>query len=241
VSLNTFVPPSHPLYQAEARGYAHDPQAGAALLEAAGYVDADGNPETPRVARGVPGVPDGTPLAFTYQTLGGGERQQAALLIRDWLAQCGIEVDLQLVEPGTLFAPGPDGPLFGRRFDMAQFSWPASLEPACFLYTSTEIPGPYPQFPKGWGGANNTAFSNPAFDRACQRARLSLPDTPDHAAAHREAQAIFAEELPAIPLYVHLSWAAMRADLCGIELQVPVENPLWNLETWDYGPQAVCD
>lgn len=241
VSLNTFVPPTHPLYNNEARDYAYDPQAAASLLEAAGWVDADGNTGTPRIAQGVPGVPDGTPLVFSYQTLGGGERQGAAELIRDWLAQCGIAVNLQYLEREAFFAPGPDGPLFGRRFDMAQFAWPASLQPACFLYSTGEIPGPYPQFPKGWGGANDTGFSNLAFDRACQRARFSLPDSPDYAMAHREAQAVFAEELPAIPLYVHLTWAAMRVDLCGVELQEPVENTLWNLETWDYGPDAVCD
>ncbi len=240
VSLNTYVLPAHPLYNAQARAYAYDPQAAASALDAAGWIDIDGNPQTPRVSRGVQGVPDGTPLALNYQTLGGGERQQAAQLIRDGLALCGVQVNLQFGEREALFAPGPDGQVFGRRFDMAQFAWPASLQPDCFLYQTKEIPGPYPQFPKGWGGANETGYSNPEFDQACQRARLSLPDYPEYADAHRQAQAIFAEDLPVLPLYVHLTWAAMRSDLCGVDLTVPVESPFWNLEMWDYGEESKC-
>jgi len=240
VTLNTYVLPTHPLYNAQAPGYNYDPQAAAASLDAAGWVDGDNNPQTPRTAQGVAGIPDGTPLSFIYQTLGGGEEQQVAELIRDSLAQCGFQVNLQLGEATALFAPGPDGPIFGRRFDMAQFGWPASLQPACYLYLSAEIPGPYPQFPKGWGGANETGYSNPAFDQACQQARLSLLDSPEYAEAHHQAQAIFAEDLPSIPLYVHLVWAAMRTDLCGPDLQKPVESALWNIETWDYGKDALC-
>jgi peptide/nickel transport system substrate-binding protein len=241
VGLNTYLPPAHPLYNQAARSYAYDPSAAENLFSAAGWVDVDGNPQTPRLSQGVPGVPDGTPLSFTYQTLGGGERQQAAQMIRDDLAQCGVQVNLQFGEREALFAPGPEGPIFGRSFDIAQFGWPVSIQPACFLYVTSEIPGPYPQFPKGWGGANASGYSNPAFDEACQRAQLSLPDMPEHAEAHRQAQAIFAEDLPAIPLYVHLTWAAMRGDLCGVDLQSPVENSLWNLELWDYGEGVICE
>ena len=239
VTLNTYVLPAHPLYNTQARSYAYDPQAAATALDAAGWIDVDGNPQTPRVSQGVQGVPDGTPLTVNYQTLGGGERQQAAQMIRDGLAQCGVQVNLQFGERDMLFAPGPDGLVFGRRFDMAQFAWPSSLQPACSLYVTSEIPGPYPQYPKGWGGANETGYSSPEFDQACQRARLSLPDFPEYAEAHRQAQAIFAEDLPVLPLYVHLNWSAMRPDLCGADLTVPVDSVLWNLETWDYG-EGVC-
>jgi peptide/nickel transport system substrate-binding protein len=240
VTLNTYVHPAHPLYNAEVNSYAYDPQAAAASLDAAGWLDTDGDPQTPRLSQGVTGVPDGTPLTLNYQTLGGGERQQMAEQIRDGLAQCGIQVDLQFGEREAVFAPGPDGPVFGRRFDLAQFAWPASLQPSCSLFITSEIPGLYPQFSKGWGGANETGYSNPEFDQACLRARLSLPDSAEYAQAHHQAQAIFAQDLPVLPLYVHLTWVAMRPDLCGVDLQAPVESALWNLEVWDYGDEAVC-
>jgi ABC-type transport system substrate-binding protein len=119
---------------------------------------------------------------------------------------------------------------------MAQFAWTNSLEPPCFLYTSDEIPGPYPDYPKGWGGANASGYSNPEFDQACQLARTTLPDRPEHAQAHRRAQEIFADDLPAIPLYLHLKYAATRPDMCGLILDPSASSALWNLEDFDYGP-----
>ena len=241
VELNTYLPPSHPLYNQSAPAYAYDPQAAGELLTSAGWIDSDGQPGTARISQGVPGVPDGTSLSFTYQTLGGGERQQVAERIRTGLAQCGIQVNLEYGEREALFAPGPEGPIFGRSYAMAQFGWPIAAQPACSLYTTGEIPGPSPQSIKGWGGANATGYSNPAFDSACQLGRLSLPDYPEYAEAHSQAQAIFVEDLPVIPLYVHLTWAAMRPDLCGVDLGSPVENGLWNLEIWDYGNNVSCE
>jgi ABC-type transport system substrate-binding protein len=121
---------------------------------------------------------------------------------------------------------------------MAQFAWSSSLEPPCFLYVSDEVPGPYPEHPKGWGGANASGYSNPEFDLACQTARFSLPDMPEHAAAHQQAQAIFAEDLPVIPLYLHVDHLATRPDMCGVIMDPSAGSSLWNLEAFDYGPNC---
>jgi peptide/nickel transport system substrate-binding protein len=139
------------------------------------------------------------------------------------------------MEPDQLFAPGPDSPIFGRNFDMAQFGWTSSIEPPCFLYTSNEIPGPYPDHLRGWGGANASGFSNPDFDQACLIARFSLPDSQEYGEVHRRAQEIFAEELPAIPLYLRVKVAAMRTDLCGAVPDPSAASALWNLEAFNYG------
>ena len=232
---DTYVPPGHPLANPEAKAYPFDPQAGAALLQAAGWVDSDSNPVTPRVSLGVPGVVDGTPFTFTYLTADDAERQQVAQILKESLAQCGIQVEISAGNYEQLFAPGPDGPVFGRNFAMAQFGWVTSLEPPCFLYTTQEIPGPYPKYPKGWGGANASGFSSPEFNQACQTASTSLPDTPAYQSAHFQAQAIFAEELPSIPLYLRLKVVAMRPDMCNVEVDPSADSALWNLEAFDYG------
>jgi len=186
----------------------------------------------------VPGIPDGTPLTITYQTLDGADRQGVAQIVASSLALCGIQLELSFSDWDTLFAPGPDGSLFGRRFEMAQFAWSSSLEPPCFLYASDEVPGPYPEYPKGWGGANASGYSNPEFDQACKVARFSLPDMPEHTEAHHQAQAIFAEDLPAIPLYLHVDSVATRPDMCGVSLDPSAGSSLWNLEAFDYGPHC---
>lgn len=232
---NTYVSPADPLYNPAARSYAFDPQKASALLESIGWTDPDQNPATPRLARGVAGVPDGTPFQFTYLTSADDENQHAAQIVKDSLAQCGIQVDLKPGSSSEIFASGPDGPIFGRNFEMAQFAWTAASEPPCYLYSSSEIPGPYPDFPKGWGGANYTGYSNPDFDQACQKAMASLADWPERLEAHRKAQAIFAEDLPVIPLYLRVKLVAMRPDLCNVVVDPSADSTLWNLEKFDYG------
>jgi peptide/nickel transport system substrate-binding protein len=235
---DSYVPSSHPLHNPGLKRYEFDPRAAAALFDAAGWVDNDSDPVTPRQSLGVPGVPDGTPFSFTLLTSDDEERLRAAQIIQESLAQCGVQVQINALGWETLLAPGPEGPVFGRNFDMAQFAWVTSITPPCFLYTTGEIPGPYPQYPKGWGGANASGYSNPDFDQACRMALSTLPDFPEYQAAHYQAQAIFVEDLPAIPLYLHAMLAAMRPDMCTVELDPSADSGLWNLEKFNYGPDC---
>jgi len=236
---DTYVPPGHPLANSQVTRYEYDPQGASQQLEAIGWRDLDQNPATPRLAQGVPNVPDGTPLEVSYLTTDDDERRQVAESIRASLAGCGVKLQVSYVPEGELFAPGPDGLLFGRKFQMAQFGWATSLDPPCYLYTSREIPGPYPDYPNGWGGANAGGYSNPEYDLACTQALTSLPDWPLHSEAHQRAQAIFADDLPAIPLYLRLRLVAYRPDLCGVALDSSVESALWNLESFRLGEP--CD
>jgi peptide/nickel transport system substrate-binding protein len=147
-------------------------------------------------------------------------------------------LNVSFISAEQLFAPGPEGSVFGRNFQMAQFGWETSNDPACFLYTTQEIPGPYPDYPKGWGGANLTGYSSPEFDQACETARSTLPDQPEHAETHRLAQSIFAEDLPVIPLYLIPSRTAMRLDMCGVQPDPSASSALWNLEAFNYGEEC---
>jgi peptide/nickel transport system substrate-binding protein len=232
---DSYSPPGNPLTSSSVRQYPYDPQAAAALLDSAGWPDADGNPGTPRTSLAVPGVPDGTPLAFTYLVSQDSQQGAVAEIIRQSLAGCGISMEISTLPAGDLFAPGPDGPLFGRQFAMAQYAWPAAIEPPCYLYTTRQIPGPYPEYSLGWGGANATGFSSAELDQACRQALNSLPDQPAHANAHFQAQAVFLEELPSLPLFLRSTYLASRPDLCGLAADASATNALWNLEMLDYG------
>jgi peptide/nickel transport system substrate-binding protein len=233
--MDSYTPAAHPLFNPDARRIGYDPAAGAAALQAAGWIDMDNDPATPRQAQAVPGVVDSTAFQVELLTLNNSERVRIAEMIRDNLAQCGIGVEVRSLEPEQLFAPGPEGELFGRRFDLAQFGWPASLQPACELFASSEIPGPYPDYPKGWGGANAGGYSRAEYDQACLQARNSLPDEVLHQEAHWNAQAIFGEDLPVLPLFSRYRLILARPDLCGLEPSSSADNSLWNLESLDYG------
>lgn len=231
----SYVPPSHPLYNDQVSLDAFDPEEAISRLEAFGWRDDDSDPSTPRLSRGIPGIADGTPFEVSYLVSEDDERQQVAQLIKEYLAQCGVQLDIVTQAFQEYLAAGPEGPVFGRNFDLAHFAWTTSIEPPCYLYLSSEIPGPYPQYAKGWGGVNASGYSNPAYDQACQDALYSLPDTPEHQEAHLQAQAIFAQDLPSIPLYWRFKVVVTRPDMCGVVLDPSAAIALTNIEGVNYG------
>ena len=174
----SFVPADDPLYNSAVTTYSFDVSAANALLEQAGWHDTDNNPLTPRLARGVQNVPDGTPLELNYITTGAAQRVQVSTIVADSLAQCGIKVNVKYLDQTALYAAGPDGALFGRNFDLAEFAMGStSTEPPCEWFTSAEIPNAANQ----WVGTNVSGYSNPDFDAACQAVQQSLADEPAHA------------------------------------------------------------
>jgi peptide/nickel transport system substrate-binding protein len=230
-----YVPADHPLYNPGARHYAYDPQAGSDLLTAAGWLDIDGDPATPRIAKGVADIADGTSFIIQFLISNDTEHQAAASLIQANLAQCGIQANVDPQPVQQYLAAGPDGPVFGRDFDLAQLAWTSSVEPPCSLFLTNEIPGPYPDYPIGWGGVNASGYSNSSYDQACLDATYALPDMPQYHQQHDQAQEIFAQDLPALPLYWHYRVVVGRPDLCGIPQQVFTGSTLSSLELINYG------
>jgi len=138
-------------------------------------------------------------------------------------------VILENLPASEWFADGPDGPLFGRRFDIGQFAWLTGVEPPCNLYLTSETPSEA----NGWAGQNNPGYSNPEYDRVCNAAMQSLPGTPEYDQYHLEAQRIFAEELPVIPLHLKLKIAASRPEVVGFSLDPTCNTEIFNIENFD--------
>jgi len=248
VVIHTYIPPQHPLYNEEVIQYPFDPEAAGALLDEVGWLDDDGDAVTPRVATGVEGVPDGTLLEVAYETTTATLRQQVTAVIQQSLGQCGIQANIQLYPASEWFADGPDGKLFGRRFDLGEFAWLTGVQPPCDLYLSTQTPGPDNEDwvsimdgetrnfgITGWGGQNDPGFANAEYDAACNAALGSLPGQPEYESANLEAQRIFGEELPVAPLFLRIKLAATRPDMCGFVMDPTANSEFWNIEEFDFG------
>ena len=231
----SFVPADDPLYNTAVTTYSFDVTAAGTLLAQAGWQDTDNNPLTPRLARGVKDVPDGTPLELNYITTNAVQRVQVSTIVADSLAQCGVKLNIKYLDQTALYAAGPDGPLFGRNFDLAEFAMGStSTEPPCEWFTSAEIPGAA----NHWVGTNVSGYANPDFDAACQAVRQSLSDEPAHTQAYQQAQAIFTGDLPVLPLYWRLEVAAARPDVCHFSLDPTASSALWNIDMPDSGPSC---
>jgi len=225
---DSYLPPSHPLYpDDELVHWDYDPEASMALLEEVGWVDEDESGV--RHARGIQGVLTGTPFEITLLTSADDSlSQQVARIVRAHLADCGIRVNLESRPSSDFLAAGPDGPFFGRQFDLAETTWWFDLAPPCDHYLSSEIPDR-----DRWYGGNPSGYSNPDYDVACQAGLQALPGTPEYEEYHQEAQIIFAEELPAIPLFVRLRVAVTRPGVLNLRMDSTARSELWNIETLD--------
>ncbi len=229
---DTFVLPTHPLLNQQVTHWPYDPSAAAALLDEAGWLDTDNDPATPRLAVNVTGVPDGTPLSMNLETTTAPIRQQVYDLLSQNLAGCGIQVNFQPFEAVDFFNPSVDGRVYGRLFDLAEFAWQSANIPPCDLFTSSQVPSEADQ----WTGQNNSGFSDPAYDAACSLQMQSLSGQPGYTRGAMEAQRIFADQLPVIPLFLRVKTAAARPDLCGYSLDSTSDSDFWNIEAFDYGP-----
>ena len=226
-----YIPPNHPLYNPDVKVWPYDVAAATALLDEIGWLDDDGDPVTPRVAKGVTGVPDGTKLSFLYETTTATLRTQVTQLLAQNLADCGVEAIINQMPASQWFADPPDARLAGRQFDQGQFAWLTGVQPSCDLYITPQIPTEA----GGWAGQNYGGFSNTEYDTVCQAALQSLPGEAAYVDNHLEAQRIFGEELPVVPLYLRIKLAASRPDMCNFIMDPTNNSEMWNIEAFDFG------
>lgn len=221
--IHTYIPSVHPLYPSDLTEWPYDVEAGNAMLDEAGYVDSDGDGFREDPITGVP-------FKVTLGTTTGNEmRQQLTQIFKENMIDCGIDVELYYQPSSEWFADGPDGVLFGRRFDLGEFAWLTGVEPSCSLYMGSSITGPEEEGFGGWGNSNDTGWANEAFDAACNRALSALPGTADYSEGHLEAQRIFSQEVPVIPLFLRLKVAAARPEVCNFGVDPTQNSELYNI------------
>ncbi|MGC9356536.1 MAG: peptide ABC transporter substrate-binding protein [Anaerolineae bacterium] len=229
VVLDSYLAPQHPLYAGQViTPYDYNPERGMDLLDEMGWTDEDG--DGIREAHDVEGVRENTPLEFTWTST--SQRFHVAYVeaFREHLAACGMQVNAENLPMLEFFAQGEDGPLYGRAFDVASFAWAASImPPPCDLYLSSAIPDE----DNDWTAPNFPGFSNEVYDQACNRALRSLPGEGGYAEHHLEAQRIFSEELPALPLFLRMKIAAVHPAVSGFQIDPTEASEMWNIEAFD--------
>ncbi|OUT41769.1 MAG: peptide ABC transporter [Micavibrio sp. TMED2] len=181
------VNPLDSVYYDGVRDYPFDPEQAAQLLEEAGWFPAAGD--------GIRRNQDGEALRVTLQTTAGNTTRELVqqVIQQQWKA-LGINVVIDN-QPARVF--------FGetvrkRQFPaLAMFAWissPRSI-PRTTLH-SEMIPSPE----NNWAGQNSTGYRNAKMDELLEE----MEDTCEPAANQalwNQVQEIYAEDLPALPLY----------------------------------------
>lgn len=214
---HTNVNPLDWVYDADVRKYPYDTEAAARLLDEAGWPLGDD---------GLRRNAGGEPLRLELGTTAGNSTRERVqqVLQSDW-KQLGIDVRIQN-QPARVF--------FGqtvseRRFPaMAMFAWISAPEsvPRTTLH-SDHIPTPE----NNWAGQNYTGYSNPEMDQLIEDIAVTL-DREERKEMWFRLQAIYAEDLPVIPLYFRSNSYVLPQWLDGVT-PTGHQDPssLW-VETW---------
>ncbi len=245
---HTFVPEEHWAFPEgeDLVTYEFDAEAAERMLADAGFVDLDGNgireaedDITCTIVTDLEGntkdqlIPAGTPLEFSLNTTAGNiMRQDTTLLFQQNMENIGVQVDLEYLDANVYFADGPDGPLFGRRFDLGEFAWLTGVQPPVSLYYCTEIPAEE----NNWGGQNETGWCDPEYDRLGKSAETTL-ERDEALPLYSDAQKMFMENLPVMPLFARVKVMATRTNVVNFAPNPTVNSETWNVEVWGFNEQ----
>ncbi len=213
---HTFMPEKHYGYNKNTKKYAFDPTRARQLLAEAGY------------APGADGIlqKGGQRLSLTFVTTAGNRTREAVqqILQAQWKA-VGVEVKIQNQPARAYFGDT----LPTRKFELAMYAWVKSPTSDCESeLTSDHIPSA-----EKTGGQNYPGYRNAEIDRLCHGAPEEL-DEAKRAQMLRQAQEIWAEDLPSIPLYLRSDYTSHKAGLQSwlpTGSQVPVT---WNAGQWKW-------
>lgn len=220
---HTNVHPLDRMHHGKVRKYPYDPAAAAALLDEAGWTRRNGE------GRRDPG---GAPLRIELMTTAGNRtRELVEQVIQSQWRAIGVDVRIRNEPPRVFF-----GDTVARRkfTGFAMFAWVSSPEaaPRGVLH-SDEIPRPE----NGWSGNNVAGYVNPEADRLAAAIEVEL-DAERRRALWADLQSLYAEDLPALPLYFRANASVRPRWLAGVRPtghQFP--STLW-VEEWGRRPNG---
>jgi peptide/nickel transport system substrate-binding protein len=181
----TGVSPLDWVHTDDVRHYAYDPGKARALLDEAGWHAAPG---------GVRRNATGETLTLDLATTAGNRiRELVEQVLQSQWREIGVDIHIKNQPARVLFGES----VSKRRFTMALFAWTSAPEnvPRSTL-RSDEIPAAA----SGWRGQNYAGFKNAEMDRLIDAIEIEL-DRDRRALLWHRLQALYAEELPALPLF----------------------------------------
>lgn len=211
------VNPQDEVYFKDVPRYAYDPARAKALLEEAGFMPGPG---------GIRRNAAGEPLRLDFVTTAGNKtRELVQQVLQSMWAEIGVEVKTAIEQPRILFSESLNHRSFGA---MAMFAWisaPRNI-PWTTLHSSM-----IPSEANGWGGQNYTGYNNPEMDKTLDRMKFEC-EPKQNQALWDEMQSLYANDLPALPLYFRSNADVLPPWLKGLRPTGHMEpSTLW-VEEW---------
>lgn len=154
-------------------------------------------------------------------------------MIKNQLAQVGIELNVETFPSGTLFDTSGtvDQALASRNFDIVEFAWADSYDPgtdAAYNMDSASVP----TRANGYVGGNYGDYKNTRNDQLLSQLQISL-DPGFRRTALLEAQTIWQSDLPVFPLLLRPVTTAASTRLLNFRPTPAPAGETWNVEQWD--------
>lgn len=215
---HSWLGPRHPAYNPRVKQYSYDPRHAITMLQEAGF-----SPGPDGILKDA----QGRRLEMVLMsTAGHPVREQIQQIIAEQLRTVGIAVRIDN-RPASVFI----GTITRRRQfpHMALYSTLFSLESTGYEgFHSSQIPSSA----NNWEGFNVTGWRHEENDRILEQIGVELDETRRIRLLRRQ-QEIFAEDLPALPLYFILSLTTSRRSLRGVRPTGLFGSFLpWNAYEW---------
>src|SRR5947199_4203588 len=215
---HTYLPPRHPGYTDAVQKYPFEPARARALLQDAGFT-----PGSDGILRNAAGQR----LSLELNTTAGNRvREQVEQIIQQNLKEIGIEITIQNFPARVYFGEITNQ----RKFKaLAMYAWVMSPISDCDqLYTADGIPNDA----NGWAGQNYPGYKNADMDKTCKAASHEVDEARRNKLLN-DSTVIFSRDLPALPLYVRASVAAVKNGLQNFTaLQLSQAYETWNASKW---------
>jgi peptide/nickel transport system substrate-binding protein len=193
-----------------------------AMLDAAGIVDTNGDGVREK---------DGVPLKVLYQTSTNAVRQDFQALIKEWLTQIGMEVELRNIDASVFFGGDAASPDTFQKFyaDLEMYANTFNgTDPQSYLANGLcdKAPSPASQ----WQGENISRFCNEEYD-ALHAELTTTAGLEQRAEIGRKLNDMMVQNGGMIPLVHRGRLSAHANSLGGVALNV-WDSELWNVADW---------
>ena len=180
------VSPLDWVYKEAVRSYPFDPDRARQLLDEAGW---------DQLRDGIRHNAAGEALQLAFGTTAGNRsRELVQQVLQSQWRELGIDVRIQNQPARVFFGETTSKRKFGG---LAMFAWISSPEHVPRTTLHSEM---IPTADNNWAGQNYTGYDNPEMDRLIDQLEITL-DRDARKALWHQLQTLYAEDLPAIPLY----------------------------------------
>jgi peptide/nickel transport system substrate-binding protein len=192
VPATGLLSPQHWAYEPNVAPIRYDPERAKRLLDAAGFLDPDGDGPLPR-------------FKLSFKTTNVDLRKRIAEAFKEQLARVGIELEVRTFDWGTFYADIKQG-----HFHLYSLEWIGVVDPDIYynLFHSTSMPP---------DGNNRGRYRNAEVDHLLERGRHEM-SIEERRRTYSAVQQSLARDLPYIPLWWWRNVVVMQPSVRDFEL-----------------------